>query len=270
MATWLVIDGNYLCHRAFYTVGSLVEGTVFGFLKDFFTLQERFDTKKVVFCFDSRDSKRKEKYPNYKSGREMKRNNSTDEEAEMRRQFYMQVIKLRRKTLPGLGYSNIFMENGYEADDIIASVVMMSIPKEDSVIMVSADKDLYQLLAGTRIIFYNPQKGQAVTQDSFIQEYGISPKSWIKVKAIAGCNTDSIEGIKGVGEKTAIKHLLGHNTKFSLEILNAGEMIKRNTSLVRLPYKGTPVFELKPDKIDKKSFQEQLKELGFESLTRKE
>ena len=89
-------------------------GVVFGFLKTVQALQEFFDTPHVVFCWDSKTSKRKEIFPEYKSHRRDKYKEMSKEELEFEKKFQSQMKKLRRDYLPTIGYRNVFvLEGGY-------------------------------------------------------------------------------------------------------------------------------------------------------------
>ena len=129
-----------------------------------------------------------------------RRQNLTEEEEESNRIAYEQFDKLKL-VLPEMGFANVFEEKGYESDDIIASLVVGS---DERTVVISSDKDLYQLLNWCNICDI---KGSVYTKNMFIREYKINPSGWKRVKSIAGCNTDNIKGVKGVGEKTAIKYL---------------------------------------------------------------
>ena len=80
---YLLLDCNYLCHRAKHSTGDLsyggdATGVIYGFLKSLSGFQDFFNTSNFVFCWDSNTSKRKEIYPEYKANRENKE--YTDEE----------------------------------------------------------------------------------------------------------------------------------------------------------------------------------------------
>jgi hypothetical protein len=178
-----------------------------------------------------------------------------------------QIKHLRSTLLPELGYRNILCEKGYEADDLIASVVD-NLGEGHEAIVVARDGDYYQLL-GPRCIIWNPSKGKAVTAKSFIKEYGISPSQWADVKALAGCGTDDVEGICGIGEKTAAAFLAGKLKPTSAKhrlIVRNHKIWKLNLPLVRLPFEGTPVVKLRKDKVNEKKWKQLCNRLGFRTL----
>ncbi len=266
MNTWLVLDANYLCYRILYTMGKdLVQGVVFGFLQDIVHLRDLHNTSRFVFCFDSKFSKRLEEYPNYKRTR---RECLLDEECRRTREDMRdQIQELRRELLPRLGFQNVLCQKGYEADDLIASVCQRSLA-DDGAIIVSSDHDLLQLLAGN-IRLWNPHKGKTTTLQSFWKQWGIEPAQWPHVKAIAGCYTDDIEGVKGIGEITAARWVVGKlkgGSKANEKILAGMDIFKRNLPLVKLPYEGTNSFVLREDDVTHKKWNDIAEDLGMRSL----
>lgn len=273
---WLVLDVNYLCHRARYTMGELTwkgaaTGVIYGFLQSVIHLQKRFDTDRVVFCFDSRFSKRKKLYPAYKANRK-NRKPMTNKEREFEEEFHRQIIKLRMEYLPAIGFRNILWQQGYEADDLIAvsCFEIGTFPTWEAVI-VTADQDLYQCIRGN-ISTFNPQKNERMSLQSFYRIYHIEPKYWAIVKSIAGCSSDNIPGAKGIGEKTALKFIQGQlsATSKAFKIIRAyclGADKKVAVKLVTLPLAGTKTVHLRADnRISKESWDAVCKHLGFKTL----
>lgn len=243
--TWIVLDMNYLCYRAFFSMGNLSwqeepTGVIFGVMKDIEKLQEEIGSTEMVYCFDHGKGLREQAYPWYK---ETRRKRKLDEEQYSNlEKFRSQVEKLKMEYLDKMGFGNIFFQKGYEADDIIASVVNQ-LDNNEKAVIVSADKDLYQLLSN-RVSIFGPQTKIRTTKEMFVREYGIFPREWPRVKAIAGCSTDDIPGIRGVGEKTAALFLNGgmsktHSKYKEIKKFCASPDYIRNLSLVRLPYAGT-------------------------------
>ena len=271
---WLILDCNNMCWRSFHTTGNLshegsATGVLFGFFRDVRALQENHNTKRVVFAFDVGRSLRSIVYPEYKTKRREKREQQTDAEKMAYIALNNQIKSLRKDYLPFIGYKNIFSAKGYEADDVIASVCRNSLGESDEAIIVSTDQDLYQLLS-SRVSIWNPHRNVLLDKSWFRKTYGIKVSQWKEVKALAGCNTDDVKGIKGVGEKTAVKFIKGElapTTKAfqNIEKQNA-EIRLRNLPLVSLPYEGTPVFKLEDDKVDSDRWQELAQKLGMKSL----
>lgn len=269
---FLLLDCDYLCHRAKYTTGELSyhgtpTGVIYGFLKGLSAYQDLFGTSNFVFCWDSRSCKRTEMYPEYKAQRDHKE--YSEEETEFNNAFRKQMKKLRTTYLPRIGFKNIFIQRGYESDDIIASICD-NLPDSDEAVIISSDKDLYQCIAHN-ISYYNPQKHKVLTLQGFKEKYGIAAVRWGLVKAYAGCHTDNVSGIEGIGEKTAIKYLLGQLNPETIAYKNITspvgiEIVERNERLVILPFKGTECFKLRRDNLSEQGWKEVTKLLGIRSI----
>ncbi len=268
---YLLLDGNYLCHRAKYTTGDLsyggdATGVVYGFLKSLSGFQDLFNTSDFIFCWDSNTSERKKIYPPYKANRVKE---YTDEEEEFDQAFRRQMKKLRTTYLPMIGFKNVFIQRGYESDDIMASIALHT-SNEDEVVIISSDKDMYQCLTHN-VFFYNPQTNKILTLQGFKKQYGIRPYEWKIVKSIAGCATDYVKGVKGVGEKTAIKYLKGDlkedSKKYKDIVSKEGVAIyERNCKLVVLPMEGTKEFKLQKDVLSEDGWKCVVEMLGMGSI----
>ena len=270
---WLIIDCNFLCHRAKHTTQNLsfegsATGVIYGVLRSILDLVERYETKHIIFCWDYGKGIREDIYPQYKANRKNRSEELSYEEERFENSFQKQVKKLRREYLKTIGFRNNFKQKGYEGDDVIASVVIHT-PIKDDAIIISADKDLYQLISPT-ISMYNPITRKTMTSRTFSQKFGIKPKQWATVKALAGCTTDNVIGIKGVGELTAIKYLtntLGTKGKiFSKIVDEEHHILHTNLPLVRLPLEGTKIFKLRKDKVTQLGWDCVIKKLGMQSL----
>lgn len=275
----LVLDCNYLCHRAAYSRGHLTfgvepTGVLFGFMSDLFTLRDHFATREFVFCFDRPPGKRDDMYPAYKATRrKAKVAQSTEDfwatqKMKIKLDLEKQILSLRKEWLPSIGYGpNILSQKGYEADDCIASFCQSN-PKSE-ITIVSADKDLYQLLK-PNVTQYDPRLRRATTVDGFRKRYGIESYNWPLIKAMAGCTSDEITGIKGVGEKTAIKYIQGKTTPaINRKILSqeSVNIINTNLKLVKLPLEGCKPFTYNSKgKLDKIALRGLLDKYGIKSL----
>jgi DNA polymerase-1 len=280
--TYLLIDVSGLVHRNFHAMGDLSyegvkTGAVFGFFRDVLDLQETFQTNHLVFCFDVGPSKRRELLPGYKAGRKQRRDEQTEEEREAFGELYRQMDRIRMKYLPYIGYRNLLWKEGYEADDVIASVCL-SLAKlswmdkeenRDRVVVVSSDSDMLQLVDRKNTVVWNPRTKRPVDEKAFIERYGIKPFFWSRVKAIGGCVSDDIPGVPGVGEKTAIKYLRGELKTESKAFQSIQEHVKEIElyhRLTRLPFEGTGTFPLQPDVVTPRRWERALDKLGIDSL----
>jgi 5'-3' exonuclease len=107
-------------------------------------------------------------------------------------------------------------------------------------------------------------------RDWFYEKYMIEPDQWSKVKSVAGCDTDNVAGVNGVGAITAIKYLKGQLTvksKALAEIRANAVIIKRNAELVTLPMKGTKYMDLvEGEEFNSSLFVEVFQRYGFTSF----
>ncbi len=276
----LLLDCNFLCYRAYHALGNLSNGGVgtgvlYGFFRDIEQFQEIYQTKDLVFCFDHGPLLREGILPGYKD----RTSNKTKEELDDRIEVGRQARLLRDELLYDIGYRNIHHAKGYEADDFIAKNVnditlascFGGAEKADRMVIVSADHDLYQMLRPMATIWTPGANGKTITFESFKNQWGIHPEKWSIVKALAGCNSDKVPGVDGVGEATAVKYILGtlpphHKTHKAInEAFNSG-MVKRNLSLVKLPFDGTPRQQLQPDQVTTAKWNAIMAEFGAKSL----
>lgn len=244
----ILLDCNNLAHAAFHALGSLAHKgaptqVIYGFLTKVAWLSNHFRSLDLVFCFDFGFSKREEDYPEYKAAR--KKFNERPDIAENRKVLFAQMDDLRKRILKQIGFANIIWAKGYEADDLIAAIVQEA-PTDQEFIIVSSDKDMYQLLT-PKVSIWNNRMPDLYRVSDFYNQFDVPITDWKMVKAIAGCTSDGVEGIQGVGEVTAIKYLknqLKKTTKawHAITSTKGKEIIKRNLLLVELPYKGTPNF----------------------------
>jgi len=270
----LVIDVHYLCHRAFHssqkelTWKGRATGVIFGFLKSISFLKDEFQTDQIAFCFEHPHLFRRDIYPPYKRRRHTKV--KTPEEVKAYSSLIGQISLLHKIYLPKIGFRNVFCFRGMESDDIMAALAR-DCPDNEEAILVTADNDLLQCLK-PNVTIYSPQKQKLFTQDWFVSTYGIEPREWAKVKAIAGCNGDEVEGIVGIGEKTALKYMTGalDMTSKAWKSITSSEgkaTVRRNRPLVELPYEGCPSPKLREDQVTKQAWVETCGLLGMRSIS---
>jgi len=242
---------------------------LFGFVKDILALAKKFNTNKFVFCFDTKESKRKQMFPDYKKKRNSKKQERTVEEIELFKEAFRQFNLLQHEILPALGFKNCFVDPGFESDDIITDIVQ-AYSDDCEFILISKDEDFLQLL--DHCSMYNIKTQEFYTKQDLLNEYGIVPEQWADAKAISGCRTDEVPGVAGVAEKTACKYLLGQlkstSKKYQAIVSEEGKKIyERNLPLVKLPLEGTKEFEIDfTEKFKLSSFICLCEELEFRSL----
>lgn len=276
---YLIFDTTYLAHKARFSTGSLKfdgnpTGVAFGVLRDIETFLEMYNPCTCVFAFDwGGAGLRGQISPQYKISRhnELQPDGTwapksmTEDEIEEQRLFHEQCKNLYQIVLPGMGFKNLFRVKGYEGDDIMAKIAE-DLKAGDEGVLITGDHDLWQCLQ-PHITWHSPSHG-VVTNESFQKEWGLLPSQWTMVKAIAGCDTDDVIGIKGVGEKTAAKWVLGSlkPTAKKYEAISKDlDVITRNMPLVSLPFPGTPSFELKEDEYSEDKKREVYMTLGIRS-----
>ncbi len=246
---WLVIDAPNAVWRCFYSVGAKEAlPSVLCALLDVERLAEEFGTPHVAFAFDKKPYARRALYADYKVSRDVRK--VDEEEAAAIDACRLSIDRLRSDYLTKLGYHNVLARKGYEADDMMAQAAK-DCPDGDRVILVTADQDLYQCLSATCAV-YHPQTDRFVTAKSFRADKGIPAARWAEVKALAGCSSDDIPGVPGVGEKTAIKYLNKlvprfHKVAWDLHEFASSDAYKRNLTLTTLPYADCPWVALEPD-----------------------
>jgi DNA polymerase-1 len=266
--TVLLIDSNAVCHRARHAMkgsqlshNEMKTEVIFSFMNQLYTLAEVFNTSKFVFVWDSRESKRRKICPDYKR----KTKEKTPEEIEFDNLTLPQFDTIRCEVLPNLGFNNIFMKDGYEADDIIAALVMKH---PNYFTIISRDNDLYQLLFYADM--YDPQMKKTTTKTTFFRSFGILPSKWAMVKAIGGCKSDNVRGVDRVGEITAVKYLKGQlkeGAKTLAAIEENKKLIDFNLKLVKLPLAGmNGSFRLCEDQLTVRKFLEVFTKLGFRTF----
>ena len=267
----LIVDSSSLLHRAKNTTGMQLSyndvstGVVFGFMWQIFKLAKTYETMNFIFCMDSKKSKRKEIYPEYKSKRKKEKSEEEREFDEFCYKEFNEVYKILKK----LGFNNTRKIKGYEADDLIASFVLNNDLKDS--IIVSGDHDFYQLLHLCKGMF-SIAKGKLYSTADFIVEWNISPKQWGKVLTFSGCSGDSVPGIPGIGEKTAIEFIKGQLTSGKkhdaiIEAIKEKNLLELTEKLVKLPFPTTPKLKVKKNNLNFDAFLELCQTYSFNSFT---
>lgn len=269
---WLLIDVQNSCHRLFHALPPMTgpmgrSEVLFGFLRDIRNLQAEFDTKDIAFFFDYDKPIRCDILPEYKANRaesKLKRADTGKDDAFLQ----YQINLLRDLVLPRLGFNNVFFESGYEADDLIVSFHLYVVQGHGRSLIVSSDKDFWQSLQED-LRQYDPRTTKTHGSNTTMDELKLTRSQYVKMKAIAGCSSDNIPGIEGVGDKTAIKYLLGElpkdSTKYKL-ITKSTALIDRNIKLVQLPYPGTPIPQVEKDTVTDTKWKTVLKQLGISKI----
>lgn len=277
--TVVIIDGNYVCSvfkhsrkLADLTFRDMHTGVAFSFLRELLSLAKHYDTRRFAIAWDCKPqyNLRKEVFPQYKEKRWNYVKEKTDEQKIYDAACREQMDVMRIVGLPALGFSNNYLFDGYEGDDIIASLILSN--PDTEFIILSTDKDLFQLLR-KNVSMCDVKKSKKYTAKQFEKDHGIRPAQWADVLSITGCTTDEVPGISGVGVATAIRWLKGKvgrktNTYKQLSCNSTAATLKRNLELVKLPYAGMPKLHLRQDAFTLRGYEQVCDYFGFRSLTR--
>lgn len=246
----MILDCNGLAHAVKHSTKNLSyrgqrTGILFGFLRTLLKLQELIKADNWIFAWDSsKGYLRQKEYPAYKVNR---KENKTDEEKKLDEISYPQFTRLRCYVLKDLGFSNVVHFEGFESDDIIAEAIDSQYGRNYECIIVTRDKDMYQCLSDRTSIF-DPIREQPYTVNDLRGQWGCEPEEWVQAMAIAGCGTDNVKGVDGVGIKTALKYIKGTLKKDSKAfgaIVCSQEVMDRNLNLVLLPHWKCPRVDVK-------------------------
>ncbi len=214
-----LVDGSGYIFRAFYALPPMTgpEGVpvnaVYGFTNMFLKLTNKIGCDYSLVLFDAkRQNFRNDIFPEYKGTRK-----ETPEDL-------IPQFEIIHQAVEALNLHYLDME-GYEADDLIATYAQKALDKGYEVVVVSADKDLMQLIR-PGVEFYDPMKDKFFTLEDVKEKFGVLPDKVVDVQALAGDSIDNVPGVPGIGLKTAAELV---NQFGSLqEILNRAEEIKQN------------------------------------------
>jgi DNA polymerase-1 len=198
----LIIDGHSMAFRAFYALppDNFVTATgqhtnaVYGFVSMLTRLLETEQPTHVAVAFDvSRHSFRTEEYPEYKGTRD-----ATPEE-------FKGQVELIREVLDAMGIVSLSRE-GFEADDILATLAYRAGNDGATVLVVSGDRDSFQTVTDNVTVLYpgtGPGDLRRMTPQAVEEKYGVPPHRYPEIAAIVGETSDNLPGVPGVGPKTA-------------------------------------------------------------------
>ncbi len=204
VAKLLILDGNSLTYRAFFalptdmaTASGQVTNAVFGFTSMFINLVKEHKPDGVLVAFDRPEPTfRHYANPEYKAQREA----APD--------ILRQQMGLVREVLQALDVSFVDLV-GFEADDIIGTVARQGRERGDDIIIVTGDRDAYQLVSDPHVrVLYNKRgvsEYALYDEAGILEKTGVTPAQYPEYAALRGDTSDNLPGIPGVGEKTAAK-----------------------------------------------------------------
>jgi DNA polymerase-1 len=199
--TLALIDGNSVAYRAFYalpedlaTKSGQVTNAVFGFTRMLIRLLKDYHPDGIAVAWDvSRKTFRTESYPEYKAQREKAPDH------------FRSQLPLIDEVLQTLHITQL-REEGFEADDLIATLTKDSVAAGWDVLIVTGDRDAFQLIQGpVKVVYTRRGISDIVLADEayVLERYGIRPDQYVEYASLRGDTSDNLPGVPGVGEKTA-------------------------------------------------------------------
>jgi DNA polymerase I len=226
-----LVDGSGYVFRAYHALppisrksDGLQLNAVFGFCNMLWKLlrdmkPEEKPTHLAVVFDKSEKTFRTEMYPDYKAHR-------PDPPDDLRPQFKYIREAVQAFDLPCLE------QDGFEADDLIATYVREACEAGATATIVSSDKDLMQLV-NDRVVMFDTMKDKRIGRAEVIEKFGVPPEKVIEVQALIGDSTDNVPGVPGIGVKTAAQ-LIGEYGDLETLLTRANEIKqdKRRQSLI--------------------------------------
>ena len=199
-----LIDGNSLAYRAFFALPESIAtadgrptNAIYGLASMLVKIIDEHHPAGVIVAWDAGMSGREVTYDLYKAQRKPR--------PDLLREQWPHLMPL----VEAFGYTNVKVE-GYEADDVIASLVRQAREQEIPVMVVTGDRDAYQLVGdGVRVM--STSRGITETKiydrEAVIERYGVPPELVTDLMGLRGDTSDNIPGVPGIGEKTAAQLL---------------------------------------------------------------
>jgi 5'-3' exonuclease len=194
----LLVDLSHLFWSVYHATKDQVQNSAFEVTLDR-AHQIRDGFELVAFCCDSPPYKRKQAFPAYKANRDPAPPSAHD-------QFERVKERLRRDGLL------LWAAPGYEADDVIATATRVALERSLCVTIASNDKDLLQLVRDPVVDFVSTATGAVKTEADVRAKFGVPPRLMGDLLALVGDRADGIEGVPGVGPKTAATWLARHGS----------------------------------------------------------
>ncbi|HVL16760.1 MAG TPA: 5'-3' exonuclease H3TH domain-containing protein, partial [Gemmatimonadales bacterium] len=228
-----LIDGYALIYRAFFAMisrplrTSKGENTsaAWGVANFLLRLREKYRPDYVAWINDAGTSFREARYPDYKSTRE-----KLDEELQA---DFDRALERIRSLLAAFRVPLVTVP-GYEADDVIGTLATAAAGRGLQAVIVSGDKDFYQLI-GPGVALLNPGRGgPAAVEETWVDEsnagerLGVPPSQVVDFLALVGDSSDNVPGVKGIGEKGAQKLLLEYGDLDAI-LAHASEVSAKRT-----------------------------------------
>jgi DNA polymerase-1 len=259
-----LIDGNSYVYRAYYAIRGLSNSkgfptnAIYGFTNMLLKIIREKKPDNIVVTFDSPvPTERHRIYEEYKAQRPETPGDLVEQ------------LPYIRKIISALNIK-IFEIPGYEADDIIGTIAKKVAAEEIDVFIVTADKDMLQLV-NNKVKIYDPMKDKILDERYTKERFGVVPERITEFLALAGDAVDNIPGIKGVGEKTAkellsefksLDDLLDNTNRIRKDKLRL--LVSEHADIVRLSKRLATIDTSVPIEIDTEEFR--LREPDWSSL----
>lgn len=199
MKTLTIIDTFGFFFRSYYALPNLRNSSGFptglltGFANFIYAIKQDHDTDYLLFALDSKGKNfRHELDVNYKANR-------SEAPEDLQKQLPIAISWIHK-----MGFK-CYEEEGYEADDVIASAVKFAKSHDIKVRIVTHDKDLYQLIDDGCVVIYDPMKKVEIDAQGCFEKFGVFPDKINEYLSLVGDVADNIPGVKGIGPKGAKK-----------------------------------------------------------------
>jgi DNA polymerase-1 len=281
MTKLALLDGHSLAYRAFYalppdlaTPSGQVTNAVFGFTSMLIKLLDDEKPDALAVAWDRREPTfRSDAYPEYKANRE----SAPD--------LFRSQVPIIKEVLDAMEIPQVSAA-GFEADDVIATLVEDGRDLGYEVLVVTGDRDSFQLSSSDVTVLYT-KRGISdtvhATPEWITERYGVGPERYVEYAALRGDTSDNLPGVPGVGEKTAAKLLKEHASleqlyehlddmtpKLRENLIAAREQVMLNRDLMTM-VTDVPFEELSPADLlltpfDRDKVRDLFDELAFRSL----
>lgn len=253
--TVTIIDTFGFFFRSFYALPQYLKnkdgfptGLLTGFLNFISSLQREHDSDYLIFAIDSKGATfREEIYKEYKAHRTPPPN-----------ELLMQ-LPIAIEWIAKMGYKTLGQE-GYEADDIIASVVHHAKEHNYNVRIVSHDKDLHQLIDDGKVVLVDAITKKVMDEEECYKKYGVTPKQFCDYQSMVGDSSDNIPGVKGIGKVGASKLLQEFKTLDNIykniDSIKLASTIKKLVEFRNDAYMSKKLVTLRDDIFRKFNFEE--------------
>ena len=279
----VLVDGNNLLYRSYFATaynGNLMKNSkgfptnaLYGFINMINKILVEENPEYMMVAFDKGKTFRHEKYNTYKGTR-------AETPDDLIKQF-----KLSRDICTSLGIKFFEIDN-FEADDIIGTFAKYANKENIDTLIISSDKDLLQLISdNVKVKLLKTHDYIMIDKKEFYDNYGFEPIKMIDLKSLMGDSSDNIPGVKGIGEKTAIKLIQEYGSLENIyknidsikgsmhdKLVNDHDNAYMSYDLATI-YCDVPIDtsleNIKKKDIDNSKYTEILKELEFFSLLKK-